>query len=64
MLHTIQNSAMSVTVDELGAQLMRITAADGTEYLWSGDPAAPPTCSPTWAASPETATPSMGSPTR
>lgn len=39
MLHTIQNSAMSVTVDELGAQLMRITAADGTEYLWSGDPA-------------------------
>ncbi|MCI9166255.1 MAG: hypothetical protein HFF64_09720, partial [Oscillospiraceae bacterium] len=38
MLHTIQNSAMSVTVDELGAQLMRITAADGTEYLWSGDP--------------------------
>ena len=39
MLHTIQNSAMSVTVDELGAQLMRITAADGTEYLWNGDPA-------------------------
>lgn len=39
MLYTIQNSALSVTIDSLGAQLMAITAADGTEYLWNGDPA-------------------------
>ena len=39
MLHTIHNDVMTVTIDELGAQLMSITAADGTEYLWNGDPA-------------------------
>lgn len=39
MLQTIHNDAMTVTIDELGAQLMSITAADGTEYLWNGDPA-------------------------
>lgn len=38
-MQTIRNSAMTVTVDELGAQLMSITAADGTEYLWNGDSA-------------------------
>lgn len=37
MLYTIKNSAMTVTVDSMGAQLMSITSADGTEYLWSGD---------------------------
>ena len=39
MLYTIHNSAMTVTIDSLGAQLQSITAADGTEYLWNGDPA-------------------------
>ena len=39
MLHTIQNSALTVTIDSVGAQLMSVTAAGGTEYLWSGDPA-------------------------
>jgi len=39
MLHTIQNSRMRVTMDELGAQLMAVTAVDGTEYLWNGDEA-------------------------
>lgn len=39
MLQTIRNDAMTVTIDELGAQLMSVTAADGTEYLWNGDPA-------------------------
>lgn len=39
MLHTIRNDAITVTIDELGAQLQSITAAGGTEYLWSGDPA-------------------------
>lgn len=38
-MQTIRNSAMTVTIDELGAQLQSITAADGTEYLWNGDPA-------------------------
>lgn len=39
MLHTIQNAAMRVTIDSLGAQMMSITAANGTEYLWGGDAA-------------------------
>ena len=39
MLYTIQNPQMRVTIDSLGAQLMFITAADGTEYLWGGDEA-------------------------
>ena len=39
MLYTIHNDALTVTIDGLGAQLMSITAADGTEYLWNGDPA-------------------------
>ncbi len=39
MLYTIQNPQMRVTIDSLGAQLMSITAADGTEYLWGGDEA-------------------------
>lgn len=39
MLYTIRNDRMTVTIDEVGAQLMSITGADGTEYLWSGDSA-------------------------
>lgn len=39
MLHTIKNSVMSAVIDEMGAQLMHLTAADGREYLWSGDEA-------------------------
>ena len=35
MLYTIHNSDMTVTIDGLGAQLQSITAAGGTEYLWS-----------------------------
>ena len=38
MLYTIHNRDMTVTIDGL-AQLQSITAAGGTEYLWSGDPA-------------------------
>lgn len=38
-MQTIRNSAMTVTIDELGAQLQSITASDGTEYLWNGDSA-------------------------
>lgn len=39
MLYTIGNDIMRVAIDSLGAQIMSITAADGTEYLWSGDAA-------------------------
>lgn len=38
MLITIQNENLSLTVDTLGAQMMSIKSADGTEYLWQGDP--------------------------
>lgn len=39
MLYTIKNEKMTVTIDSRGAQLMSITGADGTEYLWDGDKA-------------------------
>lgn len=35
---TIQNHALTVEIDTLGAQLASIRAPDGTEYLWQGDP--------------------------
>ena len=39
MLYTIQNEFLTVAIDSQGAQLQSITAADGMEYLWNGDPA-------------------------
>ncbi len=39
MLHTISNEFLTVTVAEHGAELRSIRSADGTEYLWQGDPA-------------------------
>ncbi len=39
MTHTIKNGLLTVTAGELGAQLMSVLGADGTEYLWQGDPA-------------------------
>ena len=38
MLHTICNQRLSVTVSEQGAELQSVLGADGTEYLWQGDP--------------------------
>lgn len=38
MLHTIENEQLAVTVSELGAELQSILGADGTQYLWQGDP--------------------------
>lgn len=35
----IHNAFLTVTADTSGAELMSIRAADGTEYLWQGDPA-------------------------
>lgn len=36
---TIQNEFLTVTVARKGAELQSILGADGTEYLWQGDPA-------------------------
>ncbi len=38
MLHSIRNAFLTVTAEEEGAQLQSILGADGTEYLWQGDP--------------------------
>ena len=37
MLHTICNEQLTVTASSLGAELMSIRGANGTEYLWQGD---------------------------
>lgn len=47
MNHTIENAFLSVTVAERGAELLSIRTADGTEYLWQGDPAYWPDRAPT-----------------
>lgn len=39
MLHTIKNDNLTITVSEMGAELQSVLSADGTEYLWQGDPA-------------------------
>lgn len=38
-MFTIQNDALTLTIDPIGAQMTRLTGADGTEYLWGGDSA-------------------------
>ena len=38
MLITLKNADLSLTVDTLGAQMMDLRTADGTPYLWQGDP--------------------------
>lgn len=38
MKHTIKNDFLTVTVAEKGAEFQSIQSADGTEYLWQGDP--------------------------
>ena len=38
MDHTIKNEALTVTVSGRGAQLLSVLGADGTQYLWQGDP--------------------------
>lgn len=37
MLYTIYSDTMTAAVSDLGAELMSLKAADGTEYLWQGD---------------------------
>lgn len=38
MEHTIKNACLAVTASEEGAGLRSILGADGTEYLWQGNP--------------------------
>ena len=38
MIHTISNDRLTVQINEKGAELWSIRSADGTEYLWQGDP--------------------------
>ena len=38
MIVEISDSGLTVRIDTLGSQLMSIRSADGTEYLWQGDP--------------------------
>lgn len=38
MKHTVRNEYMTVSAVEKGAELHSILGADGTEYLWQGDP--------------------------
>lgn len=35
---TLRNEKMTVTITEFGAEMQAVTAADGTQYLWHGDP--------------------------
>ena len=37
-MQTIKNEFLKVEINELGAELWSIRSADGTEYLWQGDP--------------------------
>ncbi|MDO4633027.1 MAG: aldose 1-epimerase family protein [Eubacteriales bacterium] len=39
MFYTIKNDSLKVEINSLGAELHSIQTADGTEYLWQGDPA-------------------------
>ncbi len=39
MVYRIENKLLRVCADTHGAQLMSILGADGTEYLWQGNPA-------------------------
>lgn len=38
MIVTLKNGKLTVDIDTLGAQLASIRDANGTEYLWQGDP--------------------------
>lgn len=38
MEFTLKNEKLSLTVSSLGAEMRNLQTADGTEYLWQGDP--------------------------
>ena len=37
MLYQLKNEKLTITIEDLGAQLRSIKSADGAEYLWQGD---------------------------
>ena len=39
MIYELKNGKFTAQVDSYGAQLASLKGADGTEYLWVGDPA-------------------------
>lgn len=39
MDYTIRNEQLTVRISDFGAELQSVKGADGTEYLWQGDPA-------------------------
>lgn len=46
MIITLSNAAYRAQIDSVGAQLISLCAADGTEYIWQRDPAYWKSCSP------------------
>ena len=38
MIHTLKNDKLTITVADHGAELKSMTGADGTEYLFDGNP--------------------------
>lgn len=38
MIHTIRGEGLSAAISTAGAELMSLCGADGTQYLWQGDP--------------------------
>lgn len=38
MIVTLKNELLTVKIEDVGAQLVSITAKDDTQYLWQGDP--------------------------
>lgn len=38
-VYQLQNNQLTLEFNSLGAELTRVTGADGTEYLWNADPA-------------------------
>ena len=39
MIYELKNGKFTAQVDSYGAQLASLKGAEGTEYLWVGDPA-------------------------
>lgn len=38
MLYTLKNDKITVSISDMGGELMSIKSSDGTEYLWQGNP--------------------------
>ncbi|MBE6546226.1 MAG: aldose 1-epimerase family protein [Ruminococcaceae bacterium] len=39
MLYTLKNESLTVTVSDMGAELLSVRSAEGCEYIWQGDAA-------------------------